>query len=94
MADRDSSWHLDKRVPVALIITILSGYAGGIWWASEMNARLSYIERYQVQSQGDSGQIIQIKEQLRGIERIVSRLEQYLDNRRTEKTDRQYPGVQ
>ena len=93
MAD-DSSWHLDKRVPVALIVTIMSGFAGGTWWIAEINSRVNHIERMQLQSSGDSGQIIQIKEQLRGIERIVQRLEQYLDNRRTEKTDRQYPRVQ
>ena len=92
--NRDSQWHLDKRVPVALIITMLSGYAGGIWWISEMNSRMNNIERAQLQSSGDSGQIIRFDERLRSIERVITRLEAYLDNRRTEKTDRQYPGMQ
>ena len=89
----DNQWHLDKRVPIALIVTLILTSASGIWFVAEINSRLSYIERSIAQSQSDSGQIIQIKEQLRGIERIVQRLEQYFD-RRSEKTDRQYPGVQ
>ena len=32
----DEPWHLDKRVPVALIITILSQFALTIWIASRM----------------------------------------------------------
>jgi len=28
-------WHLDKRVPLALIFTLLSGYMGGIYWITK-----------------------------------------------------------
>ena len=90
----DNQWHLDKRVPIALIITILSGYAGFVWWASDMNSRVTHVERMQLQSSGDGVQIVRLDERLRAIEKIAARIEQYLDSRRTEKTDRQYPGMQ
>ena len=38
-------WHLDKRVPLALIVTIAVQTAGAIWWASNMTERMDQIER-------------------------------------------------
>lgn len=84
MADdiRDNSWHLDKRVPIALIFTMLVQFAAGIWWVADINGRVYYIERERDRNSNLSGEIIQIKEQLRGIERIIGRLENYLDRRK------------
>lgn len=38
-------WHLDKRVPIALIFAIMIQSAGGVWWASAMNERMAQVER-------------------------------------------------
>ena len=32
--DYDRQWHLDKRVPISLIIAILIQSASAFWWAS------------------------------------------------------------
>lgn len=42
MAD---SWHLDKKVPLALIITVVSAIATGVWWTSAANGRIVALER-------------------------------------------------
>jgi hypothetical protein len=42
--DRDS-WHLDKRVPVALIIALLAQGCAGIWWVSSLNAQVQDHEK-------------------------------------------------
>ena len=33
----DNAWHLDKKVPIALIVTVLMQGAGTVWWASGMS---------------------------------------------------------
>lgn len=38
-------WHLDKRVPVALIVTIMMQTAAAIWWASALSQRMTAIEQ-------------------------------------------------
>jgi hypothetical protein len=38
-------WHLDKRVPVALILTLLGQMVVAIWWAASINTRVEAIER-------------------------------------------------
>lgn len=36
----DQQWHLDKRVPIALILAIIIQVAGAVYWASKMEARI------------------------------------------------------
>lgn len=43
--EEDKHWHLDRKVPLALIFTILMQTAAGIWWASTISARVDYAER-------------------------------------------------
>ena len=43
--DVDRQWHLDKRVPVALLFGLMVQGGAGVWWASGANERLSQIER-------------------------------------------------
>ncbi|QQR69125.1 MAG: hypothetical protein IPI58_00055 [Alphaproteobacteria bacterium] len=31
-------WHLDKKVPIALIVTLLLQAAGAVWWVSTKDA--------------------------------------------------------
>lgn len=38
-------WHLDKRIPIATIIAILGQAAALGWIASNMNARITYLEK-------------------------------------------------
>jgi Tfp pilus assembly protein PilO len=44
MAER-GDWHLDKRVPVALIFGLLIQMIGFGWWASQLESRLTTTER-------------------------------------------------
>ena len=37
-------WHLDKRVNVSIILMLAGQIAGGIWYASKMDGRLTSIE--------------------------------------------------
>jgi hypothetical protein len=38
-------WHLDKRIPIALIVTIALQTAMGVWWAAAITTRQGYLER-------------------------------------------------
>jgi hypothetical protein len=41
----EESWHLDRRVPVALIIALLAQGCIGIWWVSGLNTQVQDHER-------------------------------------------------
>lgn len=36
----EQQWHLDKRVPIALIIAIILQVGGAVYWASKMESRI------------------------------------------------------
>lgn len=43
--DNGRAWHLDKRVPIALIFTIAAQTMAIVWWAATASARLDQLER-------------------------------------------------
>lgn len=46
--DRSRSWHLDRRVPIAIILTLAAQVAIGVWWASKLDSRVERLEQAQV----------------------------------------------
>jgi hypothetical protein len=63
----EDHWHLDKRVPLAIIIALLSQtlfftYWGSTWKA-ETDNRLAILERYQSETDGQEGRIIVLEQQ-------------------------------
>ena len=45
MSDEDKQWHLDKKVPIALIMTLAVQTVTIVWWAATASARLDQLER-------------------------------------------------
>lgn len=45
MNDEDRHWHLDRKVPIAIILTILVQTAGVAWLLATINARVETLER-------------------------------------------------
>jgi len=45
MPTQDSHWHLDKKVPIALIVVIAIQTFGIGWWASATDGRVTNLER-------------------------------------------------
>ncbi len=44
MADQSREhWHLDKRVPLALILLVLTHTGFGVWWAATKDAENRYL---------------------------------------------------
>lgn len=87
-------WHLDKRVPIALIFAIALQSGGAIWWASSMSERMVQIERRQAsagdrseaaeQRQADQGQRIAVlTEAVANTNRNLERLQGEIANTNT-----------
>lgn len=68
----EEHWHLDKRVPIALIFAIVVQTAGAFWWASDISGRVARLE-------SDSQAATMIGERVARLEVIIERLEKVLD---------------
>lgn len=42
--ESDAHWHLDRKVPLAVILTIVVQTGGVVWWGSSINARVEALE--------------------------------------------------
>lgn len=43
--DKQSKWHVDKGIPLALICTLIGQGVFAIWWAAGINQRVTELER-------------------------------------------------
>lgn len=94
--ETNERWHVGKEIPIALIFVIVTTASSGIWYASRTDARIAALERDADTNQNLRGDVIQIKEQVRNIDRVLTRVESLLDRRASIsqrlKTDKE--GVQ
>lgn len=56
MSDNDDpaakgGFHVDKRIPLALIMALLVYASATIWWAATMNARMGVVEVWVLSTQ-------------------------------------------
>lgn len=90
--DADKAWHLDKKVPVAIIAVLLMQVAGLVWWGSQIESRVSVAERdiTRVERQQETArraaqlqavQLGRIEENLSAMRTDIQRLIETLDRR-------------
>lgn len=70
-----AQWHLDRRVPIALIVAILVQTAGLGFWVGGLVARVGHVEEWQAQNARVDARLAVVESQTAEIMRIVGRLE-------------------
>lgn len=70
------SWHLDKRVPVAIILTLLLQFAGIVWFASQLSARVDVLERALLSAPADRERLVRVETTVVAIDRRLERMEE------------------
>jgi hypothetical protein len=84
MTEDQGHWHLDKRVPIALIMTIAVQTAGFIWWASDVNARVAQLERQAVAAAPQPERIIRLETQIEAIREGITEIKTLIRRERSE----------
>ncbi|WP_425062448.1 hypothetical protein [Pyruvatibacter mobilis] len=83
MSDYDreaaSHWHLDKRVPIALIVAMAVQTAGALVWAGAAMQRIDYLERDVSATSRIGERTARVEEQMRYLRQSVDRIETKLD---------------
>jgi Tfp pilus assembly protein PilO len=79
-APPEDRWHLDKKVPIGIIFTILLQGAGGLWFVSKLDARVLALESTQhMQRERDDRQDKASAEALAQLQRQLERIDEKLD---------------
>ena len=64
---QDREWHLDKKVPLALIVTLILQSGTFIWWAAKADNRLDNLERLSAISSPQIERIVKIETKMDSI---------------------------
>jgi hypothetical protein len=82
--DYDLQWHLDKKVPLALIMTIVCQTIVAAWGASNLWTRVGELERQMQIAAPQFERIIRLETKVDGITGGLSEIKALI-NRRTEQ---------
>lgn len=76
-------WHLDKRVPIALILTIIMQTMAAIWWAATMQSRIESLDKMIVSQGAQEGRLVRLEQittmQTRTMERVENKLDRIIE---------------
>lgn len=75
----DTGWHMDKRVPIALILAILVQTGSVFWWASAISQRVAALEAERVNTADQPGRIIRLETQIGAIQASIASIDAKLD---------------
>lgn len=80
---QEESWHLDKKVPIgiiiALIIQSITFFSIAVAWKTTVDGRLSRLEELSADSANQSDRIIILEQQLKYIVESLNRIETKLN---------------
>ena len=71
-----TSWHFDRRIPIALIGTIIFQTGAAIWWAASVN---SYIDAAKVASAALADRVAVVERDNGSVANRITRLEVLLE---------------
>ena len=63
----DNQWHLDRRIPIAIVAAIVVQTASIMFWVGSIDTRVSMLERSQAANMDVRERVIRMEEQLKHI---------------------------
>lgn len=78
--EENRKWHLDKRVPIAMIFAIFMQTAGAFWWAGTVDARLANMETDQRDSSDFSNRLTRLEVLFIRFDKLINKLERRVDD--------------
>lgn len=69
-------WHLDKRVPIVLILTLAAQSCAVIWYASKLDSRVAYLEEQVAARSMVNERLARMEERFEAIKDDVSDVKQ------------------
>lgn len=74
-----SGWHLDRKVPLALIVTILVQTGLAIWAMSALAQRVTQVETALAASTDQPTRIVRVETQMEGVRGTLKEMNDKLD---------------
>ena len=88
MTEPKEHWHLDKRVPISLIATMLAQTVAIVWWASSIDNRVTQLENVTLdQRSKDAASSSQLQQLNNNMTRLDTSFSYMIDSQQEMKDD-------
>jgi hypothetical protein len=74
-----AGWHLDKRVPIALIITMVLQFLGFAWFGGQLAERVTQLENARMAAGDQPGKIVRLETQVDNVRETLKDISLKLD---------------
>lgn len=78
----DPRWHLDKRVPIALLLAILAQTGTGFWWAATISERINNLEKRAESSAPQGDRLTRVEVKLEVVQEGISEIKRLIQAKR------------
>jgi tetrahydromethanopterin S-methyltransferase subunit G len=76
--DDDTKWHLDKKVPIALMATMGVQVIAFVWWAGAASNRLDQLERRVEAAAPQHERLIRLEEKVGIVQQGIAEIKQLI----------------
>ncbi|MEZ5691470.1 MAG: hypothetical protein R3D71_07390 [Rickettsiales bacterium] len=82
MIEQETSvnWRVDKRIPIALLVTLFLQIAAALIWASQLNARVGMLEQESLNSALFGEKLARIDERLQSVRQHMEDIKDKVEN--------------
>lgn len=74
----DKQWHLDKRVPIALIFAIAVQTGTFLVWGATLTTRVEHLERQQLLSAPQSDRLTRVETRIEAIQEGIGEIKRLI----------------
>jgi hypothetical protein len=78
----ETKWYLDKRVPLALILTIVIQTADLVWWASNLTERVNSLERTREATAPQADRLTRVEVRLESVQSGIDEIKRLIRRER------------
>ena len=71
-------WQVDRRIPLALILTIIAQTGGIVWWASGLTYRVEQLERQAADAKPQADRLTRVEVRLDNVVDGISEIKALL----------------
>jgi hypothetical protein len=74
MSEDDKRWHLDRKVPIAIILTLIAQTGSFVWWAGRLDNRVEMLERGAVTTAPQGDRLTRLEAQYEAIRESLAEI--------------------
>ena len=78
MTEDDGNWHLDKKVPISLIMAIILQTAGFAWWGATTAEKVAVLKERLDLIAPNSDRLTRVEVKVDGVQQSINRIEGYI----------------